>query len=73
MLVAKVYEYFSVMVSENDCKYCNMTEPYKTVFQSFQDYFTILHNACFLYYFRAALKGWRIQFNNVFRNKEEKY
>ena len=25
-LGAKVHEYFSVMVSENDCKYCNLTE-----------------------------------------------
>ena len=27
------FEYFSVMVSGNDCKYCNVTESYKTVFQ----------------------------------------
>ena len=45
------------MVSGNDCKYCNVIESYKTVFQRFQDYFPIVRKACFLYYFRAALKG----------------
>ena len=53
--------YFSVLVSGNDCKYCNVIESLKTVFQRFQDYFAILSKVCFLYYFRAALK--RLAFN----------
>ena len=47
------------MVSGNDCKYCNVAE---TVFQRFQDYFSILRKAYFLYYFRAALK--KLAFNS---------
>ena len=58
----KVQEYFCIMVSRNDCKYCNLIELYKTVFQRFQDYFPILHKMCFLYYFRTALKKASIQF-----------
>ena len=46
------------MVSGNDCKYCNLIESYKTIFQKFQDYFLVLRKACFLYYFGALLKGW---------------
>ena len=34
--------YFSVMGSGNNCKYCNVIESQKTVFQRFQDYFPIL-------------------------------
>ena len=45
---AKIHEYFSVMVSGNDCKYCNLIESYKTVFLRFQDYFPILRKTCFL-------------------------
>ena len=48
--------------SGNDCKYCNVIESQKTVFERYQDYFAILRKACFLYYFRAALK--RLAFNS---------
>ena len=60
--IAKSHEYCSVMVSGNDCKYCNLTESWKRIFQRFQDYFPILRKACFFQYFRAALK--RSAFNS---------
>ena len=37
MLGAKVYEYFMVMVSGNNCKYCNVFASQKTVFLRFQN------------------------------------
>ena len=62
MLVAKVYEHFSVMVSENDCKYCNVIESYKTVFQMFQDYFPILLKGVLLVLLQGCFK--RLAFNS---------
>ena len=62
-LGAKVHEYFSVMVSGNECKYCNLIESKKTVFRRFQDYFPIFaKRASCINYFRPALK--RLAFNS---------
>ena len=71
-LWCKIFEYVNVMISGNDCKYCNVIELQKTVFHRLDDYFPILlkHASCIQGCFKKA----GIQFKcNALPNKDEEY